>query len=394
LEAPLPIVGSSPNKSFQRTDGTRTGSEVWQEAKTAGVKIRADAHDTHDEDIGDAISACLFKDGSNLNADIPMNSNKFTGVEDASARTHFAAAGQVADSALTYAGTSAGTDTITATLSPAITAYVTGQRYHFKAGGTNTGAATINFNSVGAASIKKGPDGATALAAGDITTGGIYTVEYDGTNFQLLNPKFPAGFATTDSPQFSTIELGAASDTTLSRASAGVLAVEGVSLLRANQNLGDVADAATAFGNIKQAASDTATGVLEIAVQSEMEAGSSTTLAVTPGRQHFHPGSAKAWINLEQIGTISDRASYNVTSISDGGVGLTTINWGTDVGSADYAVAAWAKSGDATDGDGSFVTQAIANDKAAGSILIKVMDASGGVRDSADVGIVAFGDFA
>lgn len=192
LEAPLPIIGSSPNKTFQRTDGTRTGAEVWQEAKTAAVKIRADAHDTHDEDIGDAISACLFKDGSNLNADIPMNSNKFTGVEDASARTHFAAAGQVADSSLTYAGTSAGTDTITATLSPAITAYVAGQRYHFKAGGTNTGAATINLNSVGAKDIKKGAAGSTALGAGDITSGGSYSLIYDGTNFILENPGLAA----------------------------------------------------------------------------------------------------------------------------------------------------------------------------------------------------------
>ena len=35
------------------------------------------------------------------------------------------------------------------------------------------------------------------------------------------------------------------------------------------------------------AASDSAAGTIEIAVQSEMEAGSSATLAVTPGRQHF-----------------------------------------------------------------------------------------------------------
>jgi microcystin-dependent protein len=195
----LPIIGSSPNKTFQRTDGTRTGSEVWQEAKAADVKIRADAHDTHDEDIGDAISACLFKDGSNLNADIPMSTNKFTGVGNATARTHFAAAGQIADSSLTYAGTSSGTDTITVTLTPAITAYVAGQRFHFKAGGTNTGAATFEANSAGAKDIKKGAAGSTALAGGDITSGGMYTVEYDGTNMVLLNP------ASINSPVAATV---------------------------------------------------------------------------------------------------------------------------------------------------------------------------------------------
>lgn len=39
------------------------------------------------------------------------------------------------------------------------------------------------------------------------------------------------GLGTSDNPQFATIELGAASDTTLSRASAGVLSVEGVNVL-------------------------------------------------------------------------------------------------------------------------------------------------------------------
>ena len=334
----MPFIGSAPNKTFQRTDGTRTGAEVWQEAKAAAVKIRADSHDTHDEDLGDAISALWLRDGGNQpTADLPLNSFKFTGVGVATARSHFPAVSQVQDSTALYAGTSSGTDTITATLSPAITAYVAGQRYHFKAGGTNTGAATINFNSAGAKDIKKGPTGATALAAGDITTGGMYTVEYDGTNFLLLNPKFPAGFATTDSPQFSTIELGAASDTTLSRASAGVLAVEGVSLLRANQDLGDVSSAATAFANIKQAASDTATGVIEIATAAEMETATDTGRAVTPGRQHNHPGHPKFWASVTVSGgTPSLAASYNVTSISDDGTGILGVTIATDFSSTNW----------------------------------------------------------
>jgi hypothetical protein len=184
----LPIIGSSPNKTFQRTDGTRTGAEVWQEAKVAAVKIRADAHDTHDEDIGDAISACLFKDGSNLNADIAMNSNKFTGVGSATARTHFAAASQVQDGSFNYVAAAGTGDAITLDLTPSITAYVTGAVYWFKATATNTGAATVNIDAVGAKDLKKGAAGSTALAAGDITSGGVYAIGYDGTNMQLLNP--------------------------------------------------------------------------------------------------------------------------------------------------------------------------------------------------------------
>lgn len=185
----MPDTGSAPNKTFQRTDGTRTGTEVWQEAQTAAVGIESDDHDTHDQDIANAISNRLMLDGGNQpSAAIPWNSQRITGLGAPTARTDAQRVDKVQDSAHTYAGTSAGTDTITATLSPAITAYAAGQRFTFLAGGTNTGAATLNLNSVGAGAIKKGPNGATALAAGDITAGGLYTVEYDGTNFQLMYP--------------------------------------------------------------------------------------------------------------------------------------------------------------------------------------------------------------
>jgi hypothetical protein len=41
------------------------------------------------------------------------------------------------------------------------------------------------------------------------------------------------------------------------------------------------------------AASDTLARFIEIGVQSEMEAASSNTRAVTPGRQHFHPATQR-----------------------------------------------------------------------------------------------------
>lgn len=71
--------------------------------------------------------------------------------------------------------------------SPAITAYAVGQIFSFKAANTNTTSSTINVNALGAKTIKKA-DGATNLVAGDIVAGQIAIVEYDGTNFQMLNP--------------------------------------------------------------------------------------------------------------------------------------------------------------------------------------------------------------
>lgn len=347
----MPWSGSAPNQTFVRTDGTRTGPQTWQEADAADVHIISSAHDTHDEDLADGIEATLKKDGGNSpSAAIDWNGQRIPNLGAPTTRTDAQRVDKVQDSSHVYAGTSAGTDTITATLSPAITAYVAGQRYHFKAGGTNTGAATINFNSVGAGAIKKGPAGTTALAAGDITTGGIYTVEYDGTNFQLRNPKFPDGFATTDAPQFATIELGAASDTTLSRASAGVLHVEGVALLRANQNLGDVSSAATTFGNIKQAASDTATGVIEIATQAEQVTATDATRAATPGRQMHHPAHPKAWARWTPNST-TILQSYGVSSVSVISSLQTGVNFSTAFANANYGCAGWAKT-TGNNGDG------------------------------------------
>lgn len=84
----MPWTGSSPNQNFQRTDGTRTGKDTWKDADNAGVKILSSDHDTHDEDIGDGLSACLKKDGGNqATADISMGGFRLTGLGDATADT-------------------------------------------------------------------------------------------------------------------------------------------------------------------------------------------------------------------------------------------------------------------------------------------------------------------
>lgn len=200
-----PISGSSPNKIYTREVATFTGADAFQQAQAAGRKILSLDQDDEGNDVAEGINAALFKNGDNFSADIPTSGFKFTGVGNAAARNQFASAGQVADSALVYAGTSAGTDIITATLVPAITAYVAGQIVALKAGGTNTGAATINVNSVGAKTIKKGKAGSLDLSAGDIAAGKMVLGLYDGTNFQLIGaPEFPSGtvmlFVQTSAP--------------------------------------------------------------------------------------------------------------------------------------------------------------------------------------------------
>jgi hypothetical protein len=72
--------------------------------------------------------------------------------------------------------------------SVALQAYATGICYQFKADVANTGAATINFNALGAKTIKKVGGGITTdLADNDIRVGQMVKVCYDGTNMQMIS---------------------------------------------------------------------------------------------------------------------------------------------------------------------------------------------------------------
>ena len=85
-----------------------------------------------------------------------------------------------------FAADAGANDTYVITLDPVPAAYFTGMMIVFTANTANTGAATINVNSLGAKAIKKQKD--VALGDGDIKAGQTVVLVYDGTNFQLVNP--------------------------------------------------------------------------------------------------------------------------------------------------------------------------------------------------------------
>jgi hypothetical protein len=114
------------------------------------------------------------------------------------------------------------------------------------------------------------------------------------------------------------------------------------------------------------AASDTVAGKIEIAVQSEMETGTSTTLAVVPGRQQFHPGHPKYWQrSTVSGGTPTLSVSYNVTSITDTALGRLTVTIATD-----FSGAAWCNVPGGTGPAGAGITSVLnsSTTMAAGSI--------------------------
>lgn len=77
-----------------------------------------------------------------------------------------------------------------------------------------------------------------------------------------------------------------------------------------------------------------------LATQAEMEAGTSTTVGVSPGRLHFHPAAAKFWAQVTGGATPVLSSSYNVTSIADTGVGRMTITIANDFSSANWCCCA------------------------------------------------------
>lgn len=102
-----------------------------------------------------------------------------------------ATAAQVQDSSFLWLGTtSGGNNALTASATPAITAYVAGQQFAFIAGYTNSDAATININGVGAKSIFNAATG-SAVKANEIIATRAYKILFDGTQFLLLNDVTP-----------------------------------------------------------------------------------------------------------------------------------------------------------------------------------------------------------
>jgi hypothetical protein len=148
--------------------------------------ITAAVFNAYTADVATALSNRICKDGqTTVGANIPMATYKFTGLGNGSARTDSANLANVQDGTGVYVGTVAGTATaITLTPSPAITAYVAGQKFSFSVAATNTGATTVAISGLAAKNIV---NGTLACVGGELRLNDLVTIQYDGTQFELLN---------------------------------------------------------------------------------------------------------------------------------------------------------------------------------------------------------------
>lgn len=94
------------------------------------------------------------------------------------------------DNASTVVVTAGTDDAYTVTATSTITEYEIGTKFLIRPDRANTGAATIDVDSVGAVDLQKYDNTGTlaALAAGDLAIGRIYEISFDGTRFILTSP--------------------------------------------------------------------------------------------------------------------------------------------------------------------------------------------------------------
>ena len=94
--------------------------------------------------------------------------------------------------------------------------------------------------------------------------------------------------------------------------------------------------------NLKNPSSGSNNIVLGTDGSSTLGTAKITTLADSAGSNTSTPaaiaaGIAKAWCNFNGVGTVAIRASYNVSSITDNGVGDYTVNFTTALTDANYS---------------------------------------------------------
>ena len=96
---------------------------------------------------------------------------------------------------------------------------------------------------------------------------------------------------------------------------------------------------------------------------------------------------AKVWVKFNGTGTPSIDDDFNVSSITDGGTGIFTVNFSSNLGNANYALAGTAggNGGRIMGQEGTYSTSAVA---------VRVSDFNGNLSDETRNSVVIFGDSA
>jgi len=276
-----------------------------------------------------------------------------------------------------WGGVAGGTaNAITFTTVPRTNAHETGQTVKFIALADNTGPVTISPNGLPVKNMTT--IGGAALSAGAIKSGAIVYTTYDGTQYQLLSLYLGVGAnnavgvsqATTSTATSSTVTLGTTlrhllTGTTTITAFAGttgatykcradgafILTYHATNLI-ITQTLANITTVAGDTFDVYMITDTTARvtnyvrssgAPVKFSTSAENIAGTIATQSVSPLgiREAFNcTGTApvyacRAWLNYNGVAnTIT--TSGNVTSVTDNGVGIYTVNFATALPDGNY----------------------------------------------------------
>lgn len=220
---------------------------------------------------------------------------------------------------------------------------------------TNGATPTLNVDGLGAKSIAS--IYGTAVPTGALLSGGVYDFVYDSTDdkwivtgivslagatgtLPIANGGTGAttaaaaatalGLGTGDSPQFTAVNIGNASDTTLARASAGNLSVEGNVIYRAGGTDVPVTDGGTGASTAADARTNLGLGSIatqaanNVAITGGTISGISTaasgTVATTTGGTDVEQTGIPSWVNVIHVSFVA---------VSSSGSGAITVQLGT-----------------------------------------------------------------
>lgn len=85
-------------------------------------------------------------------------------------------------------------------------------------------------------------------------------------------------------------------------------------------------------------ATTTTEGIVELATNSEVRTGTDASRVPPVSSMQYHQGASQAWVNFDGTGSVSIRDDYNVSSITDNGLGDYTVNFSVTMTNANYAI--------------------------------------------------------
>ena len=294
----------------------------------AGTDILDSTFNTLTADLATALSTCVTRDGqSPPTTNLPMGSFKLTGLAAGTAAGHSVRFEQLqtgVNKLITVAGTG---DVITGVMTPTYGAYTNGDMFTFIVGSTNTTNVTINIDGLGAKAIT---NGTTALTAGELTASRVVVVQYDGTQFQLLNSYFvttatgTGNLVRATSPTLVTPLLGTPTSGVATNLT-GLPLTTGVTGTLPVANGGSGVTTSTGTGATVRGTSPTLT----------TPTFDSASLVTISGTAPLY--MCRAWVNFNGTGTVAIRGSGNVSSITDIATGTYTVNFTTALPDANYS---------------------------------------------------------